>query len=160
MKKETKANLQDAGAFGGGALIGGTVSKGINRFLPTEANTKIGVKAVLCAGGIIAMALIPKGNAVNQLGKGAALGMAVEKGMSAISDFAATTSLATTDATDKPLVKFAQDATGLSGDCGCTTAPVQQRIATLNFPVRQFNHARPINMMEVAPNKYTAASFA
>jgi len=45
---------------------------------------------------------------------------------------------------------------GADSTCGCNTAPVQ-RIATLNYPVRPM---RPINMVETAPNKYTAESFA
>lgn len=154
-KKPNKKTAIDALAVGGGAVVGGSLSKGMNSYLPAEQNAKIGSKLAIAAVAFMGMASISTNDTASQLVKGSLLGVGAEKAIGAIHDYAKTTSLATADATDKPLTQFAQDALGLSS-CGCTATPTKRIIMpTLNYASRQL-----INMVETAPNKYTAESFA
>jgi len=156
-KKPNTKTATSALALGGGAVVGGSLSKGVNSYLPEGKSAKMASKVAIAAAAFIAVSAISTNDVGSQALKGGLLGIGAEKAIGAIQDFAKTTDLATEDSTDKPMVKFAQEALGLKGDCGCTTAPAQ-RIASLNYAVRPIRARQTINMVETASNSFSAAS--
>ncbi|PHS04408.1 MAG: hypothetical protein COA88_13550 [Kordia sp.] len=166
-KKPNTKTATNALALGGGAVVGGSLSKGMNSYLPADGNAKMLSKLGVAAVAFIAVAAISSDDLGSTALKGGLLGVGAEKAIGAIQDYAATTSLATEDSTDKPLLQFAQESLGLRcpvSTCGCTAVPTSGGAAPIPtiYPALNFASAQReiINMNEVAPGKYTAASFA
>lgn len=133
--KPNKTRLVNTAALSAGAVVGHTLSKGADEYLPKEQKSKTISKAVIAGLSFyMASAIASKGMASEGM-KGVFIGAGVEKSLSLIRDMAASSSIATEDATGKPVLRFAKTALGLNG-CGCSTASrynSTMRIPKLNY---------------------------
>lgn len=158
-KTPNSSTIQDAVVSGLGVTAGGMLSKGVNTFLPQEAekrNTRIGIKAGITAVALAAMASISSKDTVSNGLKSAFVGVAGESIINLTGELLKDSSIAQ-DARGNKTKLFAQAALGLKGSCGCPLATSTQipefSMPAMNMPV----HTSPIQMYQ-APNGVFTAS--
>jgi len=167
ISKPTKDSLINSAAHVAGASVGIAAAQGADSIYPQEKEdrTKKLILKGLAAGVLfLGASAIHSDKPAYGLAKGFGYGAAGKTAVSLVGDLMEGGDLAKADSTDNSLIKFAQNALDLKS-CACdvtTTANTERArniaIAQLNFAAQQKAN-QTINMNEVAPGQYSAASF-
>jgi len=156
--KPTKDSLINTAVTVASASVGVAAAQGAESIYPTEKTNRMIAKGAAVLALALGASAVSSNDVLGCGAKGFGYGAAGKTAISLVGDLMEGSTLATADATDSPLVKFAQEALQIK-PCGCNTAspaPQTLQIAQLNYAAMR-NQVIP--MHEVAHNQYSAASF-
>lgn len=153
-KKEVINTAVQFGSMTGGVML----SRGLSdEHLPKTKTTRVAVKGGIAVVALTASMFLPsqKNLGANAI-KGVLQGVAVEKGLSAITDW--TTGSVVDQPTDSKVMKYTQKALGLNGtSCGCGTGSYNRKV---EIPAAQMNYTSSFGKstidMEERGGTYTA----